>query len=477
MPRISGGFAVVVVIALLCGMVVLGVGRARAETTRQAQQAQRLSDSAFVLLNSLGGSSAPGVSDAQGAIASFAGDAQSLASALDDRDGRGAADAMAALVADRRSVDQVVAKHPGVINQKRWVALKTLLASIEHNLPPFVAASARAKPREADVPPPASAVAMLGDAPRVRISSRTFEGSGVRVLGYIQGTDLKSAGIYDRGRLIHPIQVGSTTGGQRINFNFKLLNVSPHDTIRVADAIGRTAQARLAPEAAVAEPSSYDNSKLIELGPGGGGTVSRAPSVVVSSGETNTVEIPSHKGIRRRTVGPGSPPREKRPTGVSELADTQINILGVLGTSQPNTYRVVGQIAGSGIYRAGIYVKGRMVRRIPLTPGGYSSFDTTFRTVGREASVRVYDRHNNYVQSSIDISSAMSGVYTSNPPVVITPYGYGASPYARPYPYPYPINPYGSRNPYAPPPYGYGTNPYGYRTPPPTAPWWRRVIP
>lgn len=451
-------------------MLVFATGTARADVRGNAQ---RLGDSAFVLLNSLGGSSAPGASDAQGAIASFAGDAQSLAAALDKGDRLAASQAMAALIADRRSVDQVAAKHPGLIDQAKWSALKTLLASIERRVSP-VAAGGSSIPSETDTPPPSGSTAMLGNAPRVRVTSRTFEGSGVRVLGYIQGTDLKSAGIYDRGRLIHPIQVGSTSGGQRINFNFKLLNVSAGDTIRVTDGVGRSAQARVAPDAAIAQPSSYDNSKLIEIGPGAGGAESRTPSVVVSSGETNTVEIPTHKGLRPRSPRH----RTRRPTGVSELAGVQINILGVLATSRPDTYQVLGDIAGSGVYRAGIYAKGRLLRRIPLTPGGYTSFDTTFTTVGREASVRVFDRHNNYVQSSINMPLAGTGVYTANPPLIsINPYAYGVNPYARTYPYPYPINPYGSANPYAPRPYGYGRAPYGYRTPPPSAPWWQRVIP
>src|ERR1700684_2150976 len=79
--------------------------------------AQRLSDSAFAILNSLtSDSSKAGASDVTGAMASFAGDAQTLSSALSsgDRDGAGAA--MTALIADRRAVDDAIGKNPNAID-------------------------------------------------------------------------------------------------------------------------------------------------------------------------------------------------------------------------------------------------------------------------------------------------------------------------------------------------------------------------
>lgn len=455
----------------MCAALTLLPAAVRAD---DAQDAQRLSDTAFMMLNNLSASSAPGASDAQGAVASFAGDAQSLAAALGRGDSEAASQAMAALVADRRSVDQVIAKHPGVVNQARWTAIKTLLASIEHDVPPsHRKAAAPVASGKTDVPPPAEERAMLGAAPEVKITSRVFEGGGVRVLGYIQGTDLKSAGIYEGDNLLHGIQLGDTTGQQRINFNFKLLNVTASDAIRVTDASGRTAQALVAPEAAIAAPSAESTSKLIEIGPGPGVSSATTP-MEVASGTPNIAEIPSHK---RRKAHLGAP------TGPSELADVQINILGVLATSQPNTYQVVGQIAGSGIRRAGIYVDGRLVKPIPITPGQYTSFDVAFTMLGKEASIRVFDRHNNFVASPFDVSSASGRVFGTNPPIGVNPYAYGINPYATPYGYGYPanpyganpygVNPYGSVNPYAPRPYG---SPYGYPNAPGT-PWWRSIIP
>src|SRR5580700_7580626 len=79
--------------------------------------AQHLSDSAFAILNSLtSDSSKAGASDVTGAMASFAGDAQTLSSALSsgDRDGAGAA--MTALIADRRAVDDAIGKNPNAID-------------------------------------------------------------------------------------------------------------------------------------------------------------------------------------------------------------------------------------------------------------------------------------------------------------------------------------------------------------------------
>ncbi len=467
---IRSGFAIAAIL-LLCAAITLLAAPVRAD---DAQDAQRLSDTAFLMLNNLSASSAPGASDAQGAVASFAGDAQSLADALNKGDREAASRAMAALVADRQSVDQIIARHPGVLNAARWTAIKTLLASIEHDVPPShwkaVAPAARGT---TDVPPPAEENAMLGAAPEVKITSRVFEDGGVRVLGYIQGTDLTSAGIYDGDSLLHGIQLGNTTGQQRINFNFKLLNVAASDAIRVTDASGRTAQALVAPEAAIAAPSSEGHSKLIEIGPGPGVSGATTP-MKVASGTPNIAEIPSHK--RRR-------PRLGTPTGPSELADVQINILGVLATSQPNTYQVVGQIAGSGIQRAGIYVDGRLVKRIPITPGQYTSFDVAFTMLGKQAAIRVFDRHGNYVASPFDVSSASGRVFGTNPPIGVNPYAYGINPYPAPYGYGYPaspygaspygVNPYGSVNPYAPRPYG---SPYGYPNAPGT-PWWRSIIP
>src|ERR1700691_144570 len=71
--------------------------------------AQRLSDSAFAILNSLtSDSTKAGASDVTGAMASFAGDAQTLSSALSSGDRDGAGVAMTALIADRRAVDDAL---------------------------------------------------------------------------------------------------------------------------------------------------------------------------------------------------------------------------------------------------------------------------------------------------------------------------------------------------------------------------------
>lgn len=438
-----------------------------------AQGAQRLSDAAFAMLNNLNSSSAAGASDAQGAVASFAGDAQSLASALAKGDNDSGSQAMAALVADCTAVDRVIAKYPGLVDEARWAAMKTLLASIKHDVPPSRARSTAAVPSEADLPPPAAESATLEAAPRVKITYRVFEGGAVRVLGYLQGTGLKTAGIYENGNLLHEIKLGDTTGRQRIDFNLKLRNVTPDDTIQVTDAFGRAAEALIAPQAATEAPSTEGRSKSVEIGPDTGASGATAPAEV-ASGTANTYEIPSHKGMRKRSLGIS--------TGPSELADVQINILGVLPTSKPNTYQVLGQISGAGIQRAGIYVDARLVKRIPVTPGQYASFDAVFTMLGRQAEVRVFDRHNNYVASPFEVTSTSGRMYGINPPIGTSPYAYGVNPYPSPYGYPvtpyvvspYGVNPYGSVNPYAPVPYG---SPYGYPNTPNALSWPRTMPP
>jgi hypothetical protein len=130
-------------------------------------------------------------------------------------------------------------------------------------------------------------------------------------------------------------------------------------------------------------------------------------------------------------------------------------------------YQVVGQIIGHGVRRAGIYVDGRLVKRLPVSRGNLSTFATTFMMSGGTATIRAFSSANQYVESSI----AMPAVA---PPIAVAPYGmnpygpFGMSPYAMapfgtPYGAPYTASPYGAVpygvNPYAP--YAPPINPYG----------------
>ena len=49
-------------------------------------------------------------------------------------------------------------------------------------------------------------------------------------------------------------------------------------------------------------------------------------------------------------------------------------------------------------------------------PGSDTSFNVSFTMFGKEATIRAYGVGNNYVESSIDLSTANGAVYGSNPP-------------------------------------------------------------
>ena len=150
--------------------------------------------------------------------------------------------------------------------------------------------------------------------------------------------------------------------------------------------------------------------------------------------------------------------------------------------AETDSYQVIGQIAGTNVHRAGIYIDGRLVQPIAISPGSDTSFNVSFTMFGKEATIRAYGAGNNFVESSIDLSVANGAVYGSNPPVGV--YSYPVNPYAR-NPYGYPVTPYGA------PPYGYpnGAYPNGYPPnggypngypnggyPPPSRPWWSKIF-
>jgi hypothetical protein len=316
------------------------------------------------------------------------------------------------------------------------------------------------------VRPPASEAAATvpeGSAPQVEITSRETDDTGLHIKGYLQGTDLKSAGIYDNDAMIQKIDLAPTTGAQRVLLDFKLEQVSASETIRVADAGGRAAEVHIASNSTpVAESGGHE--KMIELG--GGASVPDAPPIdLASRGPDNTAEIPSKSPSRRHIHANDT---------LAPLTDVQINILGVQQSiSEPGSYQVIGQIAGNNVKRAGIYIDGRLVKPIPVTPGSDTSFNVSFTMFGKEASIRAYGAGSNYVESSIDLSTANGAVYGTNPPVGV--YSYPVNPYAR-NPYGYPASPYGAPGYGTPPPYGYpnGAYPNGY--PPPKPPWWSKIF-
>lgn len=433
--------------------------------------AQHLSDAAFAILNALNSDSTKaGATDVTGAMASFAGDAQTLSAALAKGDHAGAGAAMTALVADRRAVDAALARNPGAIESAKWTPLKTELASIQGQVPAssgIVASLSGAESHSDVVKPPASeagATAADGSAPRAEITSRVTDDSGLHLKGYIEGTNLKSAGIYDADAMIQKIDLAPVPGAQRVLLDFKLEQVSPTETIRVEDASGRAAEVHIA-DNTTPPVDSGGHEKMIELG--GGGSAPDAPPVEMASrGPLNTAEIPSKSPSQRHIHANGT---------LAPLSDVQINILGVQQSlSAPNSYQIIGQIAGSNVHRAGIYVDGRLVTPIAVSPGSDTSFNVSFMLLGKDASIRAYGVGNNYVESSIDLSSANGAVYGSNPPV--GSYAYPVNPYAvNPYarnPYGYPANPYSANQ--CPP--GYGLTPSGCQPLRSSPPWWSKIF-
>ena len=474
------------ILSALAVAVVLFTSIARADQA-VSTDAQHLSDSAFAMLNSItSDSSNSGASDVSGAIASFAGDAQTLSSALAKNDRDGASQAMAALISDRREMDQALEKSPKAIDASKWNEMKIELASLEKRLPEARGSSSTAEVHPAITKPPKTEVdATTADVagPTVEITSRVSSDEGLHVKGYLQGTYLKSAGIYDGETLVKAIDLAPTTGAQRVLLDFKMEQVSPAETIRVADANGRTAEARIATNAtSVIESGGHE--KMIELGGGGEGTsAAEAPPIVVASRPVNTAEIPS-KSPSRRHMHEGAT--------LSPLTGVQINILGVQQSiADSNSYGVTGQIAGEGVKRAGIYIDGKLAKSIPVTSGGDTSFNVSFTMFGSEATIRAYGNGSNFVESALDLSNANGAIYSSNPPATV--YAYPVNPYARS-PYGYPMNPYGNASPYGPSPYGaspYGypnngypnngypngyRNGYGYGNGAPRKPWWQKIF-
>ncbi len=455
----------------------------RADTP--AAIAKQLSDNSFTMLNSIdSGSKAGGPMLAP--VASLASDAQSLSSALEKGDRTAASHAMAAVIRDRGQID-AARTTKGAPELAQWNSIKGEIAALEAQVTPVAGPVATSAP-----PPtsPAGAAASLPPeapaAPRVVINSRSFSGGGVRVRGYFEGTNLKSAGIYDDSTPIKAIRVSDVSGPQRVNFDFGIQDPTPSQTIQVTDALGRMAQAQIAPDAAAVTHSSNGHEKMIELGSGGAmdsDAIASSGPVPVPASHNNTEEIPRADGSESATGAPG----RRFPGGVEgPLANVQINVLGVMpSASQPGSYEVVGQISGAGVHRAGVYVNGRLLKPIPIGAGGYNSFDVSFQMPpGQQATIRAYGLGSNFVEASVNASS--NGLSTASaPPIIIpgvtnpygygSPYGYGAygSPYGAPS-YPGVVSPYGS--PYGAPGYGYPAPGYGY--PPGTAmPWYRSLIP
>ena len=485
--------------AVLCGAGLFAMLCASASAAHAAADAgaasAELSNQAFALLNSLNATDADGNANPEakelvGPVASFAGDAQTLSQALDAKDNAGARRAAASLDADAASVDAGLKAHKAAISADRWVALKHQLAAIEKSVPPAPASAASASGAPAPVAsgePAGAGAPASGDAalpaaaadgaaaasapappdsggPTIKIESRSVVGSVTHLKGYFEGSALRSAGIYEGAQNVKPLKVDHVVGRQKVDFQLSIRDADIATNLRVIDQAGRSATASVFGE---------DSTALASTGRESGVEVDRGAG---STSGNNTAEIPSESAPDAADAGSSgldesAPSADEGGIGSGSIGglggglgapmgNIQINIESINPVNPlSHLYQVVGQIIGKDVRRAGIYVDGRLVKRLPVSHGSLSNFSTTFRMSGGTATIRAFGAGNQYVESSI----AMPPAVASAPPIVVAPYG--MNPYSPFGMNPYPMDPYGS--PYGSPfgtPYGtpYGSSPsYG----------------
>jgi hypothetical protein len=457
----------------VCALFAVGIGLRQSFAQDAQSQALDLSDHAFAMLNAVNASGNAGPILAP--AASLAGDAQTLSTALGANDSAAAGSAMAAVLSDRDKIE-AAAKIAGGQYPEQWTSIREKIASLEKQVPAAKGsvATSEVPASHASVSPPAGEA--MPSAPKIEIESRVFQGATVRVKGFMEGTDLKSAGIFDGDTKSKDIDVASTPGEQRLDFDFSIDQPTPTQAIRVEDVYGREAQALVSPDPA-GVGAMRGREELIEVEPGAtaspGEAGPLADSPIASAGPSrgeNTAEIPSEDDE-------DSPSRHiDANSSLGALTNVQINVIDAEESmAAPGNVEVVGQIAGPGVRHAGVYVNGRLAEPIAISPTGYSAFDLTFpMPAGSDARIRAYGNGNDFVEASVDTVGGGSGMTEyRNPPMYPSPYGtYPATPYYAPNPYAY-ANPYApGYNPYAPNPY-----PYGYPPPPPSKPWYSKLLP
>jgi hypothetical protein len=394
-------------------LLVIGLWGARQVYAADLKSASaQFAEQSFALLDRVSNQRGDKPNPLLGPVASFAGDADSLRHSLAHDDLRSANSNIVSLQADCSTIDQTLGQHPDALAAEQWRTLKEQFDRLARAIPPSTAGSAalssatsEAKGKSDSAPPvgaagPGSPSAMdvteHSDAPRIVIASRETDRGFVRLKGYFEGRALKSAGIYEGPRRLKALKVVGVPGRERVEFDLRLGDPSPATILRVSDAEGRTV------EAPALDPTLQPPVAAEEY-PG-----SATPAVSAAVGEPwiksrkngDTAEIPSH--------GPLRPSPSKRQTLSSNLGDVRINIRNVTQTGNlPPAYEIVGQIAGRGITRAGIYLDGRLLQRIPVARSANSTnFDQRIVAQGGAATIRAYGVGDQFVEQSVDLFDA-----------------------------------------------------------------------
>ena len=472
--------------ALVCVFtaVAMGIGPRHCFAGDVQTQALELSDHAFAMLNAINAASTR-AGPILAPAASLAADAQTLSTALGAHDNAAASAAMAAVLSDRDKIE-AAAKIAGGQYPEQWTGIREKIAALEKQVPASKGSIARsdAPVTHAPVAPPAGE--KIPDAPKIEIASRVFKAGTVRVKGFLEGTDLKSAGIFDGDAKSKDIDVASVPGEQRIDFDFSIEQPSPTQSIRVTDSYGREARAMVAPDPAGVGAMKGDE-ELIEVDPGAAASPGEAAGPLAESPLAS-----AGPAVRNNTAEIARPDDELSPSqrhingasSLGALTNVQINLVDAEELmSAPGTVEVVGQIVGPGVRRAGVYVDGRLVKPIAISASGYSAFHLSFpMPAGSAATIRAYGNGNDFVEASVDTVNGGGGITEyRNLPMYAAPYGvYPGYPYSSPY---YAPNPYAYANPYAPGYNPYAPNPYPYGYPPPygtppaaNRPWYDRLF-
>ncbi|MBV8775117.1 MAG: hypothetical protein JO166_22700, partial [Deltaproteobacteria bacterium] len=354
----------------------------------------QVADQSFALLDRLSKQPGDKPNPLVGPVASFAGDADSLRQSLAWRDLRSARSIMASLQADSIAIDRALVQHPNAIPAQDWRALREQSEKLAREMP---ACRVGCAPAISGTGSETTATTADGDSPRIAITSRESSGGIIRVRGYFEGWAIRSAGIYVGSSRLKALKVDHAPGRERVEFDLRLEDSSPATVLRVVDSDGRSTEASLLDPGLASSPPTAETpaDSVAPLAPADSDAPGPAPGE-----DTGTVEIPSH--------GPLLPSPSKRHTLGSRLGDVTISVLRVTRiANQPPTYAIFGQIVGDGITRAGVYLKGRLIKRIPIVKGSkLTSFDQQIIARAGPTTIRAYSVGNSFVEQPVDLYDA-----------------------------------------------------------------------